>query len=148
MHHPRLHRPGVTPTVTPVEVQVPPQPRHPQSLGASTLFLDDMAGRPHRGSHDFNMRSTSAEIIAQGFQNIGFGRLRRPHQQRLCTHDHAVKTAATLGCLLANESFLYRVGMVKSAKPLKRQNLATYTAVDRDDARARSTVFDQPAPSP
>ena len=38
--------------------------------------LDDMAGSPHRRAHDFDMRAAAAQMMAQRFQHLGFGRMR------------------------------------------------------------------------
>ena len=38
---------------------------------------------PHRRAHDLDMRAAAAQIVAQGFANLGFGRDGGPRQQRL-----------------------------------------------------------------
>ena len=66
------------------------------SVAAISLRLDRMARGAHRGAHDLDMRAAAAQIVAQRFQHLGFGRMRRAQQQRLGGDDHAVQAVAAL----------------------------------------------------
>src|ERR1700730_5104107 len=121
--HP-LKQPGERPTMIRAEAF-----DFPEGLARSSILrLGGMSCRPHRGAHDFNMRTASAQIIAQRLEHLGFGRVRATLEQRLGGHDHAIETVAALRRLRSDEGFLHRIGLAARAKPLKRQNVALDTA--------------------
>src|SRR3977135_29253 len=135
---PRLTQPGARPTTIRAEVW-----DCPKSLAPSILRLGEAPGGPHRSAHDFYMRAASAQIMAQGFEHVGLGRMRGAHQQRLGAHDHAVETVATLRGLFPDEGVLHRIGMIACAKTLERHNVALDAAADRDNAGPRHDAVNE-----
>ena len=89
------------------------------------------------------MRTASAQVVAQRFQHFGLRGVRRPHQQRLDGHYHAVEAVAALRGLFPDEGDLYRIGMIARAKSLEGQNLTLDAAADRDHAGTRCDAIDQ-----
>src|SRR5207302_9948629 len=102
----------------------------------SILRLCDMTSRSHCGTQDLNMRAASAQMIAQRFEHLVLGGVRRAHQQRLGGHDHAVEAIAALRGLLPNEGVLHRIGMLARAEAFERHDVAPDAATDRDDTGA------------
>src|SRR4030088_1595552 len=138
MRLPRLTQPGARPTTIRAEVW-----DCPKSLAPSILRLGEAPRAPHRSANDFNMRAASAQIMAQGFEHVGLGRMRGAHQQRLGAHDHAVEAVAALRGLFPDQDLLHRIRMAARAEALARHNVAAGAAIDRHPAGARCDAVDE-----
>ena len=80
----------------------------------------ERCGEPH-GRDDLDMRAAAAKIEAQGFANVGFGRIRVGVEEGARGHDHAVETIAALRRCAGDERLLDRIELVAVGQALERR---------------------------
>src|SRR3984885_7958584 len=132
-------RPGAPPSAFPADLRC----HRKNWMRASIACLDRATRGTHYRANDLHMRAAAAEIVAQRFHRLLFGRVRVAHQQRLGRHDHAVEAIAALRGLLGNKSFLHGVGVDAGAETFKCHDVAAGAAFDRDHAGASRHAVDQ-----